>query len=107
MSETEVCSNDGSTPLPGPRVRTQVWDHAGPIPGEHRGRIPRREQPLHRAPRGHISRIGPGAVCARGRRCVALFENDPDAVAVGILDIEDRAVCAVGDGFLDLGDLLA
>jgi hypothetical protein len=45
-------SDDGSSPLPGSRVRTQVRGPRGPVPGEHRGRIPWDEQPRDQAPRG-------------------------------------------------------
>src|SRR6185295_11404459 len=35
-----------------------------------------------------------------------LFEDDADAVSVGVLDVEDRAAGAGDDRLLDLGDLL-
>ena len=35
-----------------------------------------------------------------------LFENDPDAIPAGILDIEDRPIGAERDGLLDVGELL-
>src|SRR5438093_7661562 len=38
---------------------------------------------------------------------VELFENDADAVSVGVLDVEDRPMRTRRDGLLDIRDLLA